>query len=101
MYFGMLTRNPVIDCALLAWFLAQLIKVILDVALAGKLEWQRFFSSGGPGTAAGCPAVHIQRRYAQQPLRAGGGRHDSHRQDRWVQGHILRLGGDPVRCGDV
>ena len=47
MYFGMLTRNPVIDCALLAWFLAQLIKVILDVALAGKLEWQRFFSSGG------------------------------------------------------
>ena len=47
MYFGMLTKNPVIDCALLAWFLAQLIKVILDVVLAGKLEWQRFFSSGG------------------------------------------------------
>ena len=43
MYFGMLTKNPVIDCALLAWFLAQLIKVILDVVLAGKLEWQRFF----------------------------------------------------------
>lgn len=47
MYFGMLTRNPVIDCGLLAWFLAQLIKVILDVVLAGKLEWRRFFSSGG------------------------------------------------------
>lgn len=47
MYFGMLTRNPVIDCGLLAWFLAQLIKMILDVVLAGKLEWQRLFSSGG------------------------------------------------------
>ena len=45
MYFGMLTRNPVIDCALLAWFLAQLIKVILDVALAGKPKL--FVSSGG------------------------------------------------------
>ena len=47
MYFGMLTGNAVIDCGLLAWFLAQLIKVILDLALLGKMEWQRFFSSGG------------------------------------------------------
>ena len=43
----MLTGNAVIDCGLLAWFLAQLIKVILDLALLGKMEWQRFFSSGG------------------------------------------------------
>ena len=47
MYFGILTGNAVIDCGLLAWFLAQLIKVILDLALLGKMEWQRFFSSGG------------------------------------------------------
>ena len=47
MYFGMLTGNAVIDCGLLAWFLAQLIKVVLDLALLGKMEWQRFFSSGG------------------------------------------------------
>ena len=47
MHFGMLTTNPIIDCALLAWFLAQLIKVVLDLALLGKMEWQRFFSSGG------------------------------------------------------
>ncbi len=47
MYFGMLTGNAVVDCGLLAWFLAQLIKVILDLALLGKMEWQRFFSSGG------------------------------------------------------
>ena len=47
MYFGMLTGNAVVDCGLLAWFLAQLIKVILALALLGKMEWQRFFSSGG------------------------------------------------------
>ena len=47
MYFGMLTGNAVIDCGLLAWFLAQLIKVVLDLALLRKMEWQRFFSSGG------------------------------------------------------
>ena len=47
MYFGMLTRNPVIDCALLAWFLAQLIKVILDMVLLRKFAAGRFVSSGG------------------------------------------------------
>jgi len=47
MYFGMLTTNPVIDCALLAWFLAQIIKVVLDLVLLRKLDMQRFVSSGG------------------------------------------------------
>ncbi|MBD5163024.1 MAG: divergent PAP2 family protein [Oscillibacter sp.] len=47
MRFGMLTTNPIIDCGLLAWFLAQLIKVILDVALLRKWEPSRFVSSGG------------------------------------------------------
>ena len=47
MYFGMLTRNPVIDCALLAWFLAQLIKVVLDLVLLRRFDLQRFISSGG------------------------------------------------------
>lgn len=45
--FGMLTTNPVIDCALLAWFLAQLIKVVLDVVLLKKFDFHRFVSSGG------------------------------------------------------
>lgn len=45
--FGMLTANPVIDCALLAWFLAQLIKVVLDMVLLRKLDVRRFVSSGG------------------------------------------------------
>lgn len=47
MRFGILTSNPVIDCALLAWFLAQLIKVVLDVVLLRKLDVGRFVSSGG------------------------------------------------------
>lgn len=47
MYFGMLTTNPVIDCALLAWFLAQLIKVILDAVLLRRFDIHRFVSSGG------------------------------------------------------
>ena len=47
MYFGMLTTNPVIDCALLAWFLAQLIKVILEAVMARRLDARLFVSSGG------------------------------------------------------
>lgn len=47
MRFGMLTTNPIIDCGLLAWFLAQLIKVILDAVLLRKIDVRRFVSSGG------------------------------------------------------
>ena len=37
MRLGMLTNNPVIDCGLLAWFLAQLIKVLLDAVLLRQI----------------------------------------------------------------
>ena len=47
MRFGMLTTNPILDCGLLAWFLAQLIKVVLDFILLRKLDVRRFVSSGG------------------------------------------------------
>ena len=47
MRFGMLTTNPIIDCGLLAWFLAQLIKVVLDLVILRKWEPKRFVSSGG------------------------------------------------------
>ncbi len=47
MHFGMLTRNPIIDCALLAWFLAQAIKVVLDGILLRRFDLRRFVSSGG------------------------------------------------------
>ena len=39
--------NHIIDCALVAWFLAQVIKVILDLILTRKFDWHRFVSSGG------------------------------------------------------
>lgn len=45
--FGMLTGNAIIDCALLAWFLAQLIKVILDLVILRRFDASRFVSSGG------------------------------------------------------
>ena len=57
MRFGMLTTNPVIDCALLAWFLAQLIKVILDAVLLRKLVMGRFVSSGGMPSSHSALAV--------------------------------------------
>lgn len=42
-----LFQNPIINCGLLAWFLAQLAKVVLEAVLARKLELGRFVSSGG------------------------------------------------------
>ena len=47
MRFGMLTTNPIIDCGLLGWFLAQLMKVILELILLQKWDPKRFVSSGG------------------------------------------------------
>ena len=44
---GMLTGNAAIDCALLAWFLAQLIKVVLELVLLRRFDVTRFVSSGG------------------------------------------------------
>ncbi len=55
MRFGMLTTNPIIDCALLAWFLAQLAKVILEAVLLRKLDLCLFVSSGGmPSSHSAC-----------------------------------------------
>lgn len=47
MHFGILTTNPIIDCALLSWFLAQFIKVILDLIMLRRFDMKRFVSSGG------------------------------------------------------
>jgi len=41
------TGNRIIDCALLSWFLAQLIKVVLELILEKKFVPSRFVSSGG------------------------------------------------------
>ena len=39
--------NPIINCGLFAWFLAQAVKVVLYAFLARKLDLGRFVSSGG------------------------------------------------------
>lgn len=57
MRFGMLTTNPVIDCGLLAWFLAQVVKVALDAVLLRKVEFRRFFTSGGMPSSHSALAV--------------------------------------------
>ena len=57
MRFGMLTTNPIIDCALLAWFLAQLAKVILEAVLLRKLDLRLFVSSGGMPSSHSALAV--------------------------------------------
>ena len=44
---GMLTRNPILDCALLAWFIAQLIKFLLELLVNRHLDMKRFVTSGG------------------------------------------------------
>ena len=53
----MLTGNPVIDCALLAWFLAQLVKVLLSAAVLRKLDARLFVSSGGMPSSHSALAV--------------------------------------------
>ena len=42
-----LDRTPIINCGLVAWFLAQAVKVVLYAFLARKLDLGRFVSSGG------------------------------------------------------
>lgn len=44
---GALTKNPILDCALLAWFIAQLIKFLLELLMNRHLDVKRFVTSGG------------------------------------------------------
>ena len=51
MHLGMLTTNPIIDCALLAWFLAQLIKTLLNLLMTRELVLERMVGAGGMPSA--------------------------------------------------
>lgn len=42
-----LLHNPVLLAALLAWFIAQTLKVIFSVMQTGKIDFQRFVGAGG------------------------------------------------------
>ena len=44
---GFLSGNRILDLAILAWFLAQLIKVILELFLKKKFSLSTMFGSGG------------------------------------------------------
>ena len=44
---GFLTGNRILDLAILAWFLAQLIKVLLEWYFQRKFSWSTVFGSGG------------------------------------------------------
>ena len=46
-YQGFLTGNLVLDLAILAWAIAQGIKVLLEVILQGKFRWETIFGTGG------------------------------------------------------
>ena len=44
---GILTQNAILDCALLAWFIAQLIKVLLELVVNRRFDGKLFVTSGG------------------------------------------------------
>lgn len=44
---GQLTGNPIIECAFVAWFLAQLIKVMLDLVVNRRVDASLLVTSGG------------------------------------------------------
>ena len=46
-YNGFLTGNLVFDLGVLAWAIAQGIKVLLEFALSGKTSWDTVFGTGG------------------------------------------------------
>ena len=52
---GRLTQNAVIDCALLAWFLAQMGKILLTLLFERRLDMRKLTASGGmPSSHSAC-----------------------------------------------
>lgn len=46
-YIQELLNNKIIFVSIIAWAAAQIIKIILDLAATGKVDWELMFSSGG------------------------------------------------------
>ena len=46
-YFGQFLHNKAILCAIVAWAIAQLIKIITDIVTERRFDWQLLFSTGG------------------------------------------------------
>lgn len=50
-FFTALFQNEVIKCAVVAWFTAQFIKVILTFLVEKEIKWERLHGSGGMPSA--------------------------------------------------
>ena len=46
-WFSELLHNPFLLCPLGSWFVAQLLKVIINAILTKKLDWERLIGDGG------------------------------------------------------
>ena len=52
---GNITQNPIIDCALIAWFLAQVAKILLTLLLEKRFDIRLLTASGGmPSSHSSC-----------------------------------------------
>ena len=49
-----LRDNSVVFLGLLSWFIAQLIKFIIEVSTHRRINWRRFFESGGMPSSRSC-----------------------------------------------
>ena len=50
-----LSINPILNCAIAGWFIAQALKVVLELIFRHRLDLGRFFSSGGmPSSHTAC-----------------------------------------------
>lgn len=47
LYQGFLSGNLILDLSISAWFVAQVIKVLLELRFRGKSSWDTMFGSGG------------------------------------------------------
>jgi len=59
------TANPIINAAVIAWFSAQLLKLLFALVLTGKLKLERLIGSGGmpsSHSAFVCAAVVVMAR---------------------------------------
>lgn len=44
---GFLTGNLALDLGILAWFIAQVLKCLIEIGIHHRLDWRTMFSSGG------------------------------------------------------
>ena len=50
-----ITQNRIIDMAFLAWLIAQVLKIFIELALYHKINWIRIWESGGmPSSHSSC-----------------------------------------------